>query len=173
MDALRWAQEMNLYKLTDRMKLLPTHTHTQPKPTKCKFCLSEEGFPGKYNQLHKNPLLCFNTMHTEDNVDQLKVWSNTCSFLVFNLRLEPTQQQRHKSVLQDFFQLTAWTDTTAASLISSEGFVSIFQLELTQQQRHKSALKDFFSIYGLNRHNSKIHLISCRICTTTATTTSN
>ena len=46
-------------------------------------------------------------------------------------------------IYNNTIQFLARTNTTAVSLISSVGFVSIFQLELTQQQPHKSALKDF------------------------------
>jgi hypothetical protein len=51
----------------------------------------------------------------------------------FNLRLEPTQQQAHKELLQDLQQYN-------------------YGLVTTQQQAHKELLQDLLSIYGLNRH---------------------
>ena len=110
-------------------------------------------------------LTCSTKMNTI-NVGQLKVWPSTYSFgfqltawtdtagltnqlcriynntIRFLAHINTTAASLISSV-GFLFNISAWTDTTATSQISPEGFLSIFQLELTQQQPHKSALKDF------------------------------
>ena len=83
---------------------------------------------------------------------QLTVWTNTAGLTIQLCRIynNTIRFLAHTNTAASLissvgfvFNISAWTDTTATSQISPEGFLSIFQLELTQQQPHKSALKDF------------------------------
>ena len=59
-------------------------------------------------------------------------------------------------------QFLAHTDTTAASLISSVGFIFNISAWTDITVASQISPEGFVSIYGLNQHNSKALLTSCR-----------
>jgi hypothetical protein len=69
---------------------------------------------------------------------------NSCRIWDCNLWLAPTQQRAPKELLKDFKQYS-------------------YSPVTTQQQAPKELLQDLISIYGLNRHNSKLPRNFCRI----------
>jgi hypothetical protein len=79
---------------------------------------------------------------------------NSCRIWDCNLWLAPTQQQAPKELLKDFRQYS-------------------YSPVTTQQQAPKEPLQDLISIYGLNRHNSKLPRNSCRISNNNQTQKSN